>query len=230
MARIRTGGLAAQLSGSIAGVTFSHNRYGAYTRNRSIPTNPGTAYQLAQRNLMAYVSGLWKSLTDAQRESWRVWALTNPVMDPFGDSQILSGQAAHNKLNCRLKYHSDTVISVPPTTGSPTALGSITLSTDIGAGNFQVAYTPTPCAAGVGVWFWGCLVNSDGIRFVKNKLVLFHKDGGGSTSPVDIQTAATTRFGTLTVGATFHVLVHTIDVASGLISTPLIDSSKIVTT
>lgn len=230
MARIRTGGLAAQLSGSLGGITFSHGRYGAYTRARSVPTNPNSTYQASTRAIMAYVSGLWKGLTEAQRESWRVWALTNPVMDPFGDSQILSGQAAHNKLNCRLKVQSDTVISIPPTTGAPVGLSSITLSTDIGAGNFQVAYTPTPCAAGVGVWFWGCLVNSEGIRFVRNKLVRFHKDGGGSTSPVDIQTAATTRFGTLTVGAWFHVSVHTIDVASGLISTPLIASSEIVTT
>lgn len=229
MARIRTGGLAAQLSGSIAGTTFSHGRYGAYIRNRSIPTNPGSTYQVEARGFMATCSAQWKGLTDAKRESWRVWALTNPVMDPFGDSQILSGQAAYNMLNTRLLRQIADTIDVPPTTGAPPGPSSITLSCDVGAGDFQVAYTPTPCDANTGVWFWGAVVNSAGIRFVKNKLVLFHKDGGGSTSPVNIESAATTRFGTLQVGAYFHLSLHFIDIRSGLISTPLI-ASKIITT
>ena len=37
-------------SGSLSGVTYSHNRGGAYTRNRSIPVNPNTVQQQAVRN------------------------------------------------------------------------------------------------------------------------------------------------------------------------------------
>jgi len=34
-----------QASGSIAGITFSHNRGGMYVRARAVPTNPGSPQQ-----------------------------------------------------------------------------------------------------------------------------------------------------------------------------------------
>jgi hypothetical protein len=230
MARIRNGALAGQISGSMAGQTFSRNRYGAYVRNRSIPVNPGSVHQVQARGIMSHVASLWGGLTEAQRESWRVWALTNPIMDPFGDSQILAGQAAFNQLNCRLWRQGPTIINVPPTSPAPVGLNTITLSTDIGAGDFNVAFTATPTGANAAIWFWGCVVNSEGIRYVKNKLRLFHRTAGAQASPVDIQAAAVARFGTLTTGAWFHVSVHVFDDATGLVSTPLIASSEIVTT
>ncbi|KKM06452.1 hypothetical protein LCGC14_1743870, partial [marine sediment metagenome] len=43
-------GLITQGSGSIGGLTASHNRGGMYFRARTIPTNPATSFQTVVRN------------------------------------------------------------------------------------------------------------------------------------------------------------------------------------
>ena len=42
--------IVASLSGSLGGITASHNRFGAYLRERVIPVNPGTQPQVIVRN------------------------------------------------------------------------------------------------------------------------------------------------------------------------------------
>lgn len=93
MALIRTGD-ASQLSGSVGGVTYSHNRYGAYKRARSLPVNPDTGNQQAIRAALAAVSTAWRSLTGAQRAGWNQYAETLSRLNALGDPITLSGQAA----------------------------------------------------------------------------------------------------------------------------------------
>lgn len=86
--------LITQASGSIGGVTFSHNSYGLYTRARSIPVNPLSQYQVAQRNRMANVVELWTAtLTESEREAWRTYAANVAMTDKLGSQIYLSGFA-----------------------------------------------------------------------------------------------------------------------------------------
>ena len=39
-----------QASGSVGGLTYSHNRSGMYTRARSTPTDPASTLQLERRS------------------------------------------------------------------------------------------------------------------------------------------------------------------------------------
>src|SRR5882762_2144010 len=57
-------------SGSQGSRTFSHNKGGAYTRNRRIPVNPTTVSQGAVRNQLAASSANWANLSDADRNAW----------------------------------------------------------------------------------------------------------------------------------------------------------------
>lgn len=85
-------GLVTQVSGSIGGMTGSHNKGGYYFRARSIPTDPGTTYQTALRTFMAQLANLWgTTLTAPQRTAWEVYAANVTVPNPLGDQISLSG-------------------------------------------------------------------------------------------------------------------------------------------
>ena len=89
-----------QVSGSVAGLTFGHNRGGLYTRARSIPTNPNTPDQIAARSAMSDIVNAWLSiLTQLERDAWEVYAQNTPVIDVFGDPKLLTGQQMYIRSN-----------------------------------------------------------------------------------------------------------------------------------
>jgi hypothetical protein len=84
--------LISQGSGSIGGLTFSHNKGGAYIRARTIPTNPMSAYQQAVRALMIQLVGAWSdTLTQDQRDAWAVYADNVLLPDKLGEPRKISG-------------------------------------------------------------------------------------------------------------------------------------------
>lgn len=88
----------AQASGSIGGVTYSHNRGGMYTRTRTTPVNPNTERQGEARANLAQSSSAWSTiLTDAQRQAWTTYAAATPVVNALGAQLILTGQQMFNK-------------------------------------------------------------------------------------------------------------------------------------
>jgi len=90
------GVLVNQLSGSVAGVTASHNRGGTYLRQRSIPTNPGTSPQAVARGIMSSLVNAWSGeLTAAQRTAWSTWALNVPFTNRVGDQVNIGGLGAY---------------------------------------------------------------------------------------------------------------------------------------
>lgn len=85
-------GLLTQASGSLNGLTFSHNKGGQYVRARVIPTNPGSSFQSTVRQAMAQLSDLWSSvLTSAQRSVWDFYATQVSVINALGDPIFISG-------------------------------------------------------------------------------------------------------------------------------------------
>lgn len=80
-------------SGSIAGLTYSRNRFGMYTRARAVPVNPNSGNQQAVRNAFSELSTAWnETLTAAQRAAWDVYAANVPVINSLGATVYLTGQ------------------------------------------------------------------------------------------------------------------------------------------
>ena len=106
----------AQISGSINGMTFAHNRGGAYARNRSLPSNPGTDRQDQVRTAMASISKAWGSVLDeGQREAWRIFGSQQQVQNRIGDTITLSGIAAFNRMNLfRMSTLGQAMVEDPP--------------------------------------------------------------------------------------------------------------------
>jgi hypothetical protein len=75
-----------QASGSIAGLTGSHNRGGMYFRARTIPTNPAPSFQVTVRNIMGQLTAAWMgSLTVLQQHWWQVYDDNVTLINALGD-------------------------------------------------------------------------------------------------------------------------------------------------
>lgn len=88
------------VSGSIGGVTYSHNKGGMYSRTRAIPTNPSSNQQQYLRNAFSYLTQRWSNdLSAAQRAAWDLYAANVPVVDKLGQSIYLTGQNMYIRSN-----------------------------------------------------------------------------------------------------------------------------------
>lgn len=230
MAIITPGPTVAAISGSIGGTVYSRNRGGAYIRNRAIPVDPNTSFQINVRAILAAQSQNWADLTDAQRAAFENWALQNLVTNALGNQIRLSGHQAFVQLNSRLALGGFATLTAPPILNAPLGLTSIALTADVGLGAVEVAFALTPLAAGISLWVLAAVVNSPGISYVRNLFKQVQITGGGIVSPQDIQVDVEARFGALIVGQTLHVKVSTFQATTGLMSVPFEDSAVVVTT
>lgn len=89
-----------QASGSIAGITYSHNRGGMYTRARAIPTDPQSPQQMAIRGFVAALTSLWNNvLTGPQRVAWDTYADAVTLLNPLGEPINIGGLAHYVRSN-----------------------------------------------------------------------------------------------------------------------------------
>lgn len=115
-------GLVTQVSGSVGGMTGSHNKGGMYLKARSIPVNPGTPAQTAQRNRFQSCSTAWTNqLNEPQRNAWNQWATQLAWTNTLGDTIQLSGQNVYIGGNSLLLQAAGTRVDVAPTITSQPA-------------------------------------------------------------------------------------------------------------
>lgn len=92
--------LISQASGSVGGATYSHNRGGMYIRNRTIPTNPASQFQVAIRNFVTALTSGWLSLlTAVQRAGWDNYADLVHLPDSLGDPRNVGGLGMYVRSN-----------------------------------------------------------------------------------------------------------------------------------
>lgn len=116
MAQIKFGGGVTEMSGSIAGNTFARNRYGAYVRARTVPTNPQTAAQVKIRACMAQLKTAWLALSAAQRAAWATYAANVAMTNRLGETIYLSGYNMYCRTNAALLYQGADLLAAAPTT------------------------------------------------------------------------------------------------------------------
>ena len=138
-----------ELSGSIAGNVFSHNKGGHYARARSVPVNPNSARQQVVRGILSQVSAGWFDIIDAQRDAWTAFAALHPVLDALGQSIVLSGHQMFCRVNAAILHYGGTEIEDPPGTwqapDQPLTISLAATAPD----QLVFTYTATPLVAGV---------------------------------------------------------------------------------
>lgn len=117
-----------QASGSVGGLTYAHTRGVMYTRGRGIPTNPQTPRQQIVQNALGAVSASWGTLTDAEREAWRLYATNSPTTNAFGDPLVLTGQQMYNRVNTPRVQASEAILTVAPTTFGLSTLSPVAIA------------------------------------------------------------------------------------------------------
>ena len=209
---------------------FARNRGGAYVRNGPSPVQPRTVYQNSVRAALSMASIGWGSLSDSNRMAWREWAKLNPIKNRIGQSVTLQANAAYVQLNARLAHLGIAMGTTPPTVGAPTGLITLSLGADIGAGDFEVVYTATPLGANKRLILEGCNVGATNVDFVENLYRVFFASAANASSPQDIESAWSTRFGVPSIGDHLYVRGYILDDRNGLISGALVADNDVVST
>ncbi len=119
-------------SGSIAGITYSHNRYGLYTRARTYPVDPMSVRQVTIRALFATLVQLWNdTLTPAERTAWNTWAANTTIIGKDGMPVNITGQNAYIRFNsARLQIGGARVDAGPTVFNNGNPVTQIVLTTD----------------------------------------------------------------------------------------------------
>ncbi|HEY2090172.1 MAG TPA: hypothetical protein VGH54_29640 [Mycobacterium sp.] len=179
-------------SGSQAGTTASHNRFGQYTRNRRTPTNPRTARQGVVRAALSAASAAWRAITDAQRDGWKSLGLMMTRTDSLGSTYTLQPNQAFVSVNAANNAAGNTSVSDAPALVTPTALATVTLT--LTAVAFSIAYTATPLPTGARLFVYASPQKSAGRSFA-NDLRLIFVSAAAAASPANVLAAYTAKFG-----------------------------------
>jgi hypothetical protein len=141
-----------QASGSIAGITYSHNRGGMYARARATPTDPATAPQVEVRSLMNFLSNRWvNELTQAERDAWETYAANVQVPNALGAQIFISGLNHYVRSNLPRLQAGLPDLDEAPTTFDLGTLSQVGIDSAAGPNQIDVTFDNTDdWATGVG--------------------------------------------------------------------------------
>jgi len=185
---------------------------------RVIPTLVQNDYTAEWRGRLAAVSQAWAAVSAANKEAWRTYAQTNPVVDRLGSQLTLQPSAVFIQLNTRILKCAGTQIDVPPVSLPPTGISGQSIAVDIGPGDTEIAWTSGALGATEHLAVWAAVSDNPGRAYYKNFLKLVHVSAAAATTPEDIETDLTARFGTPIVGARVYAEIEVWDNATGLVS------------
>lgn len=180
------------VSGSVGGLTYSHNKSGMYTRARAIPTNPATTQQQAIRNFNSALVAAWSnSLTATQRGNWEIFAANMPVTNPLGAVHHLSGQNWFIKNNVARLQSGLSVVTAAPSIFAAAVLTtpgitSVTAATDVAVITFTNTDEWAGNAAG-GLLVYTSRPQNAGRSFFKGPYRFAGRIAGAATPPTSPQ-------------------------------------------
>lgn len=118
--------LSEKARGSVGGITATMGISGPVMKRKATPVRRVRSTQPKNRSIIGFLSREWGTLSDAQREAWRDYAVDHPVNDKFGNPFVMSGINAYSKLNSgaiRLGLAAKLQVLPPATTPPATFLG-----------------------------------------------------------------------------------------------------------
>ena len=117
MALIKFGGGITEMRGSIAGNTFSRNRFGAIVRARTTPINPRSARQMGVRTLMMMLAEQWREspMTDQIRGAWETYAASVNWLNKLGEVTKLTGFNHFIRSNIAILATGGALVTAGPT-------------------------------------------------------------------------------------------------------------------
>ncbi|MFZ1057874.1 MAG: hypothetical protein WAP47_01640 [Candidatus Rokuibacteriota bacterium] len=193
-------------SGSQAGTTASHNRFGQYFRTRAMPVQPRTPQQLVMRARMSTNAAGWRAITEAQRAGWEALGLMISRTDALGQAYTLNGFMAYCSVNNNKLDAGDAVVADAPAIVTPADLATVTVT--LTAIAFSVAYTATPLPANTRLFIF-CSPQKSAGRAFNGDYRLITVTAAAAASPANILAAYTARLGVPVVGTKIFLKLAT---------------------
>lgn len=215
--------LISEFSGKQGSTVASHNRFGPYLRNRTIPVNPNTLAQQNARNDLSVATKAWGAQTSTIQAAWNAAAPGVTLYDRLGRAYHPTGHQYFISVNRTSYVYSGatTVVTAVPAAAAPAALVTLTPTAQHTLPAFSVAYTATPLAALTKLIIECTAQLSPGISFVpRSKFRQIVITAAAAASPADILAAYTARFGALLAGKKVFVRC-TVITSDGQRSAPL---------
>lgn len=203
-------------SGSLQGTTYSHNRFGQYTRSRSSPVQPNSPAQGLVRARLSGNAALWRTLTALQRSGWASLGAEITRTDALGQTYTLDGFEAFCSVNNNRLFYGSAVVLDAPAYVTPAALTTATVT--LTAAAFSIAFTPTPAPALTKVVLFAGPQRSAG-RAYEGDYRYIMMGAAATASPLVATTAYATKFGTPVVGN--KVFLSLVTLTEGFESGPL---------
>jgi hypothetical protein len=117
MAIVKYSALVDGVRGSVGGVTFSANHYGAIARLRSIPVQPPSQLRAESRQRLSIFAIWWATvLTSAQRAAWDALGAATTWQNALGEDYNPTGQALYVRANDVMDYKAIAYTAVAPDT------------------------------------------------------------------------------------------------------------------
>lgn len=170
--------------GSIAGTTFSRNRFGLYQRARVAPIQPRTPSQVNNRSLFAAVSRSWNNVLSAtQRTNWNAAAASATFFDSLGQPYNPSGKQLYQAAMTNAIQGG--LCTVPTSSSSPYTIATIPFTQPAAITGFAIAPIAGPPAAVLGmswtdpigtaqeVLVYATPPQSPGVSFLRSSLFKF---------------------------------------------------------
>lgn len=221
--------LLGRLSLSAGSTTAAHNRFGAYLRNRTIPTNPMSDPQTQVRDNLGALAAAYRALTEVQRTGWRDFGLEITRMDSLGQEYTLTGLQAYVMANRnRFTTGLAAIADAPALPSIPTfVLGVTTVGTALGALTLSQAFTPTPLGAGFSLIVHATPGVSAGINFMpRGRYKLITATALNVASPVDLVVPYQAVFADPVIGEKVFLRFQVLHEASG-VAGPIINANGI---
>jgi hypothetical protein len=151
-------------SGHLGTFITVKNRFGQFRRRYVAPANPRTPAQQRVRSQFGRMSALWRTLTEAQRAAWIIFAGQNKSRGRLGQSGPLTGLQLFVKINTNLAF-----LGLPPVLDPPNfpkfdknPVGDLTISNNDGVIALKLAVPTTPPRYTL---VWGTAPGSAGASF-----------------------------------------------------------------
>lgn len=201
MAKILLGATIGDARGSAGAIVYSKNRSGAYIRQKVSPVQPRTARQTLVRQQFSDLAIRWGAvLTDAERSAWIALAAVNPVVDVFGNSQILTGLQLYLRVNRNLQECTVATIDTAPADQQVQTIDSISVAASAGAQTITLTFLPTPVGAPEYMLVFATPPMSPGKSFYKSLLRFIAVLGSGTATGQGLAGTYIPKFGAIPLG------------------------------
>lgn len=132
MASIKYGAITSEIKGNIGGTTFQGGRAGTIIKLSSGRTGKLTKADAGRmfvpKVVIAAVAGLWRGLSQEERDTWTTGAVNYPALNKFGEPYTPSGYQVFMTLNTQLYNLTGVTLTSCPAPESIPALPTFTFT------------------------------------------------------------------------------------------------------